>query len=159
MIRHFVTTGYVVHNGATLLHWHKIVRMWLPPGGHIDPNEDPVQGVIREIEEETGLKVCIMRLHKRLKFLQPDQIEPPVTILVEDVSDSTNGAHQHIDMIYFTKLVNDSFVNVPHGWHWLTREDLLNRKLLESPDGHVSPPEDVIQLGLKAIEALDQGPQ
>ena len=42
-VRHFTATGFVVHEGATLLHWHPKVKMWLPPGGHIEPNEDPVQ--------------------------------------------------------------------------------------------------------------------
>ena len=26
------------------------------PGGHVDYNEDPIKGCIRELEEETGLK-------------------------------------------------------------------------------------------------------
>ena len=55
-VRHFTATGFVVHEGATLLHWHPKVKMWLPPGGHIEPNEDPVEAALREIEEETGVK-------------------------------------------------------------------------------------------------------
>ncbi len=54
--RHFTATGFVVHDDSIALHWHPKVKAWLPPGGHIEPNEDPVQAVLREIEEETGLK-------------------------------------------------------------------------------------------------------
>jgi len=52
--RHFTATGFVVHDGCVLLHWHPKVKAWLPPGGHIDENEDPVQAVLREVWEESG---------------------------------------------------------------------------------------------------------
>ena len=58
VVRHFTATAYVVHDGHVALHWHPKVKAWLPPGGHIEENEDPVQAVLRESaarEEETGL--------------------------------------------------------------------------------------------------------
>ena len=55
LVRHFTATGFVAHDGAVLLHWHQKVREWLPPGGHIEDNEDPVQAVLREISEEAGV--------------------------------------------------------------------------------------------------------
>ena len=58
--RHFTATGFVVHRGRVALHWHPKVKAWLPPGGHIDANEDPVQAVLREIEEETGLEAVVV---------------------------------------------------------------------------------------------------
>ena len=51
--RHFTASGYVVFESKILLHWHKKVKAYLPPGGHIEENEDPVQAVLREIKEET----------------------------------------------------------------------------------------------------------
>ena len=36
MHRHFTVSGFVVEGDGTLLHWHKKLRIWLPPGGHID---------------------------------------------------------------------------------------------------------------------------
>ena len=45
-VRHFTATGFVVHRERLLLHWHPKVRAWLPPGGHVDDNEDPVQAVM-----------------------------------------------------------------------------------------------------------------
>ena len=35
---------------------------WLPPGGHIEVNEDPIEAVLREVLEETGLEVEVTRL-------------------------------------------------------------------------------------------------
>ena len=40
-VRHFTATGFVVDSGRLLLHWHPKVKAWLPPGGHIEENEDP----------------------------------------------------------------------------------------------------------------------
>ena len=44
--RHFVATVYVVHKGATLLHEHDRLGMWLPPGGHIDRDELPHEAAV-----------------------------------------------------------------------------------------------------------------
>jgi 8-oxo-dGTP pyrophosphatase MutT (NUDIX family) len=54
--RHFVATMYVVNDGATLLHEHEKLGMWLPPGGHIDRDEQPHEAALRETYEETGLE-------------------------------------------------------------------------------------------------------
>lgn len=34
--------------------------IWGPPGGHLEVLEDPVQGLLREIREETGLEAKIL---------------------------------------------------------------------------------------------------
>lgn len=38
-----------------LLIYHKFLKRWLQPGGHLDPGEHPAQGAYRECLEETGL--------------------------------------------------------------------------------------------------------
>ena len=60
--RHFTASAYVVNDQKVLLHYHKKVRLVLPPGGHIEPNETPAESAIREVKEETGLKVKIIPL-------------------------------------------------------------------------------------------------
>ncbi len=52
--RHLTATGFVVKDGQVLLHWHRKNRLWLPFGGHLEANEDPVQTVLREVEEGLG---------------------------------------------------------------------------------------------------------
>jgi hypothetical protein len=39
--RDFTVAVFVVHQGRVLLHFHEKLRRWLPPGGHIEPNELP----------------------------------------------------------------------------------------------------------------------
>jgi 8-oxo-dGTP diphosphatase len=35
---------------------HKKAQLWLPPGGHVEPNEHPREAVIREAKEELGIE-------------------------------------------------------------------------------------------------------
>ena len=43
-------------DGGIVLHRHKRLGIWLQPGGHVDPGEDPAQAAQRETLEETGLE-------------------------------------------------------------------------------------------------------
>lgn len=42
---------------------HKKARLWLPPGGHVEPNENPKDTVRREAQEELGLQAQFMYEH------------------------------------------------------------------------------------------------
>jgi 8-oxo-dGTP diphosphatase len=57
---HFTASGLVVCGEYILLVHHKRIGGWVPPGGHIEPDELPEQTVIREILEETGVTVEIL---------------------------------------------------------------------------------------------------
>ena len=103
--KHFVATGYIVRNGKTLLLFHKKLRMWLPPGGHIDDGELPEEALRREIREETGLEVEILSLRRA-----PDPTDGRVRYLYVpnhvQLEDIPGGHPQHIDLIYFCKARN-----------------------------------------------------
>ena len=155
MIRHFTATGFVINGDATLLHWHHRVQAWLPPGGHIEPNEDPVQAVLREVKEETGLDVQIIPTQPTPETSNLDQVAAPRTIQIEDVYDQKVGKHQHIDLIYFTHIPGIDRPNAPDGWVWFTHDDLSNSRAVINPDGiSEPPPEDVVTLGLEGIQAV-----
>jgi 8-oxo-dGTP diphosphatase len=36
---------------------------WGPPGGHLEPGEDPAVGAARELLEETGVRLAVTDLH------------------------------------------------------------------------------------------------
>jgi 8-oxo-dGTP pyrophosphatase MutT (NUDIX family) len=153
--RHFTATGYIATDEAILLHWHKKLRMWLPPGGHIEENEDPVEAVVREAKEESGLDVEVVHPGGLgpFVFTVPRQLHPPVAILVEDIDDPVDGVHQHIDLIYFT-VPADASQRPNEGWLWITRQQLADAITLETPDGdHAVPPPDVLEVGVLAIDA------
>lgn len=153
LVRHFTSTGFVIQDGATLLHWHAKVKAWLPPGGHIMNNEDPVQAVLREVEEETGVQTEVVpsgSVEIALKY--PTQVEPPLTIMVEDINDPVAGFHQHIDFIYVCRPVHP-VTTLLDGWRWVTQEELEAGVALERDGGPPEPPpEDVRLLGARAFQ-------
>jgi 8-oxo-dGTP diphosphatase len=55
--KHLVSYFAVVDGENILLVDHKSAQLWLPSGGHVEPGEDPRQTVVRELEEELGLRI------------------------------------------------------------------------------------------------------
>jgi 8-oxo-dGTP pyrophosphatase MutT (NUDIX family) len=155
--RHHTATAYVVADGETLLHWHRGLRMWLPPGGHCEPNEDPVQAAVREAKEETGISVEVIPPPDLLRIdgVRGVQVRPPpAVILVEDIVLDDQPFHQHIDHVYFTKPIGGRTQAAPDGWLWAGTEQLADSCSLLAPDGNlVAVAEDVRLLGLRAIRA------
>jgi 8-oxo-dGTP pyrophosphatase MutT (NUDIX family) len=157
VVRHFTTTGFVVHDDRMLLHWHRKVKMWLPPGGHIDDNEDPVQAVLREVLEETGVTAEVVPTSPAIALDYPQQVYPPFTIMIEDIDDPVQGFHHHIDMIYFCRLVGPAHP-LNEGWLWVDREHLEKRLPIETDHGPaVPPPEDVALLAAHAFRVVGGG--
>ncbi|MCC6446244.1 MAG: NUDIX domain-containing protein [Armatimonadetes bacterium] len=89
---------FTVRRGRVLLHYHARLGMWLPPGGHIEPNELPDEAAVRETLEEAGIAVGIAG-EKALPLDYPRQLYRPEGIQLEDIA----PGHQHIDLIYFAR--------------------------------------------------------
>ena len=141
-------------DGATLLHWHRKVGLWLPPGGHIEPNEDPMQAASREALEETGFSVQILPTSTRFAYDDPPQLSPPATIMVEPIrSFGGEDAHHHIDMIYFTRpMTRERPTPLGETWRWVSRQQLEDDApmTLDGVSARIS--EDVRILGMAAID-------
>jgi 8-oxo-dGTP pyrophosphatase MutT (NUDIX family) len=96
MLRHFTVAVFVVHAGRVLLHYHRKLGKWLPPGGHIEDDELPDNAARREVLEETGVRVRLVGTRGLpIDYLQ--QLVVPAGIQVEDIY----AGHQHIDLVYF----------------------------------------------------------
>ena len=155
LVRHFTATAFVVHEGSVALHWHPKVGAWLPPGGHVEDNEDPVQAVLREIEEETGLVAEIVPTASLLDIGCQEQVQPPFTIVIEDIHDPVSGYHQHIDMIYFCR-PKGPVGPLADGWRWVAREQIAALEPLHRDGAPPEPPpQDVRSLALHAIQFVD----
>lgn len=143
--RHFTATTFVVHKDKTVLHLHRSLKMWLPPGGHIDRDELPHIAAIREVKEETGLDVELIHDPPTIQSDNAQEIPGPRHLLLENI----NPFHQHIDMIYFAKAT--SFEVTPDlgeslNLKWFTAKDL------ESDDIE----NDIRVLGQEAIRVASQ---
>lgn len=79
---HLVSYFVLVDQDHLLLVDHVNAGLWLPTGGHVEPNEDPRDTVVREVFEELGLEAA---------FLHPD----PVFVTVTRTVGRTAG---HTDM-------------------------------------------------------------
>jgi 8-oxo-dGTP diphosphatase len=53
--RHLVSYVVLVDADAVLLVDHLNAGLWLPPGGHVEPDEHPVETACRELAEELGV--------------------------------------------------------------------------------------------------------
>ena len=115
--RHFTVAVFVVQEGKVLLHWHRTLGMWLPPGGHIEEDELPDDAALREVKEETGLCVELMG-ERRGDITDPVQLRRPAGVQLENIG----PGHQHIDLIYFAKAsgsteISDAFASDTVGWY------------------------------------------
>jgi 8-oxo-dGTP pyrophosphatase MutT (NUDIX family) len=115
--RHFTVAVFVVRDGKVLLHWHRKLGMWLPPGGHIERDELPDEAAVREVLEETGVEVELMG-ERREDVEGPLQLHRPAGVQLEDIG----PGHQHIDLIYFARPkgstnIRDEFSTDRVGWY------------------------------------------
>ena len=46
----FVSTAFIVHKDKVLLGHHRILNLWLPIGGHIELDEDPITALYPQIK-------------------------------------------------------------------------------------------------------------
>lgn len=135
--KHFTVATFVVHRGHVLLHPHRKLGLWLPPGGHIEPHELPDDAAVRETLEETGLVVRLVGSpgidHDPPG--SPRQLLRPEGVQVEDISQ--DPPHQHIDLIYFAVPAGVEPVDdlpVPsdaEGMEWVDQAGLLVRPVTE----------------------------
>ena len=154
MRRHFTVTGFVVHESEVALHWHKHVKKWLPPGGHIELDEDPISAVHREVKEEMGLNIQILG-HLPYRYGEPLQIARPEAMAIYDMQSgdgSLKDVHQHVDLIYFCAPKNGNLHGFrPDDWLWVDEKTIQRGKVVGL--GHNAEiAEDVQELSLKAIE-------
>ncbi len=140
--RHFAATTFVVWERRTLLLWHRKSRAWLPPGGHIEPAELPDSAAVREVAEETGLRVELLGATQDWGSVRV--LRPPVCVLLETI----RADHQHIDLIYFARVIGGQLRVDPDeaaAARWFDAEALA------SPA--IAP--DICILGRRAIAAAE----
>ncbi|HEY8999583.1 MAG TPA: NUDIX domain-containing protein [Candidatus Saccharimonadales bacterium] len=133
--RHFAVTGYVVNPERTklLMIHHNKLNKWLPPGGHLEPNELPHEGALRETLEETGVHArCVSNDDPELGLanVSDTQVPRPFAVLYEVIPASSKDVeHIHIDMLFMLEADDDVPINAQleevAAVQWRTRADIL----------------------------------
>lgn len=122
--RHFTVTCYIIEKSLVLLLWHAKLQKWLPPGGHLEENENPITGLHREVLEETGLEIELIS-DNPLKIDRPNAVSlpRPFLILLEQVPPhKETPAHEHIDLIYLGRPIGGVLTE----GNWFTKEEVMS---------------------------------
>lgn len=126
---HFTSTVYIVEAGRTLLIYHKKFKKWLPPGGHLHPNETPSEAALREAKEETGLEIELFQQENVwIDRWNAKSIPRPYMCLLEEIpAVGDQAAHRHIDMIFLARPTGGNEEINSHeteGLQWFSLEEV-----------------------------------
>lgn len=124
--RDFVASIYVIHNHKVLLHFHKKLKKWLPPGGHLDEGETPEEGALRELLEETGIEAHILQdTELSINCFNAKSLCRPFLMLLEEIPAwKEHPAHQHIDHVFVGRVKTMPEVVGPDECRWYSYEEI-----------------------------------
>ena len=72
---HYTASAFIIQNQRVLLLKQKKWPLyWVMPGGHVNDDELPHEAIIREVLEETGLKIELLE--------KKDDVESPIATLL-----------------------------------------------------------------------------
>ena len=126
MKRHFCASAFIIdpYTKKILLIKHKKNGRWTQPGGHMEGNETPEEAALREVYEETGLRVRLLgeRFPREDDFIRPLGIQKNRKTMID------GEMHMHIDIIYAAVPNDDSNVLLNNqesdDIRWFSREEL-----------------------------------
>ena len=154
-IRELTATAYLLdlEKSSTLLIFHNKLGKWLPPGGHIHPGETPVEAAIREVREEVGLEVDILKQENIwIDRWNAKSFERPFLCLIEEIpAYGDQPAHQHLDFIYLALPKSGELKHNPL--------EVGDAKWFDSRElSRMQPDVDIFEETLQTIEAIFKTP-
>lgn len=130
MKREFTATVYILdQEQRVLLIFHRKLKKWLPPGGHLDPNEIPPDAACREAKEETGLDIEL--IHQENVWVERWNAKsfprPYLCLLQEIPAFGDQSPHQHVDFLYLGRPIGGQELQNARetdGLRWFTLEEI-----------------------------------
>ena len=127
---HFSSSAFVVNKERSkmVVVYHNTYEAWVYPGGHADGEEDLLSVAVREVEEETGLKVKI--LDSNIYGIQSLPVKGHVK------RGKYVSAHIHFDAVYLLE-ADDTIPLVfredeSKGAKWIPFEEAYNETMWDS---------------------------
>ena len=102
---------------------HKKANDWIPPGGHIEPGETPVDAAIREMQEELSTSISA------------DQLSP-FALSVKPINRPESGCMTHYDVWYLVNIPVQPFNYLKSEYYdagWFSVPDGVD-KIKHNPD-------------------------
>ncbi|MEI7961067.1 MAG: NUDIX domain-containing protein [archaeon] len=120
---HYTVSAFVVDNGMILLLKQERSPYWLLPGGHIEDTELPHEAIIREVFEETGLKIELLEKideKSRTNIVTPQPIPYQMRLL-------PCRNKRDLDFVFTAKVVSGKLKidSESKEAKWFTKEELL----------------------------------
>lgn len=120
----FTVEVFIVYRNTVLLMKHDKYDIWLGIGGHIEPDEDPIQAAVREVKEEVGLDVKLVGDKKDFIVDDFQELLAPNFMNRHRISDT----HEHVAFTYFATSTSDKIVQGDtersEEWKWFTAKEL-----------------------------------
>lgn len=144
---------YVVNNGAVLLRLHDKYKLWIGPGGHIDPGQDANEAAIREVLEEVGLTVTLVGpLGWKQEHTETNQdLVPPIFMNRHRI----NTTHEHSSFIFVglsesREIVPGEGEDATAECRWVTKEEL---ETMKNEDERMRP--EIYKYAMKALDLAE----
>jgi 8-oxo-dGTP pyrophosphatase MutT (NUDIX family) len=125
----WIAAGYLVRADRVLLVRGTRSGLWVPPGGHVEPDETFAQTVVRETLEETGIKVRILSTSPVIHPADENSSPEPVPFYVD--IEREGFAKPALAQFYFVEPVDRDrplhiVPNDPEvaACNWFRREDI-----------------------------------
>lgn len=136
----YTASGLILNKemNKILLIFHNKLQKWMQPGGHCEPNESPEETVIREVQEELGIKTSIVSNNVEKLILSENEwaVPSPYCILHEIIPASSKDVeHLHVDFFYILE-AEETEISLEDGKildaKWFTLTEVLSANTFES---------------------------
>ena len=137
--KHYTSTVFIVSQQRPikiLLAHHKKFDKWMPLGGHVEKDENPIEALIREAKEESNID--IEPYLEKNKVIDDRAISLPLPTFVLEVQIDAHGdypEHYHNDLVYVVEVPYQEVkhrAEESHDIAWFALEEMENLPMFDN---------------------------
>jgi 8-oxo-dGTP diphosphatase len=122
--------AYIFHDGRLLLLRRTAPpKTPVPPGGRLNPDEDPVEGVKREVREETGMEIEIIGVAHTWfgQITEDSELLLAVNYIAHPLTHALKLSEEHSEFIWADRerIASGEIATTDENGHGYRSEDLL----------------------------------